>query len=122
MADPHLPGSGADVVVDTEVRESDYPIAVQIHYRVARVHLLVKFLLKKSKIRGIAHSALVKVAVARVAEAIQIVIALIRAVFTRVGHVIGAGPVGATETVVFRVGDAVPVAVQQANEATIGAS
>jgi hypothetical protein len=54
-------------------------------------------------IRQIAPAALVNVAVARVAEAIQIVIALIRAIFTRVGNVIGEGPVDASETVVDRV-------------------
>jgi hypothetical protein len=76
-------------------------------------------------IRIVAHTVLVKVAVAQVAEAIQIGIALVRAVFTQVGHVMGVGPdgpVGENETVVFRVGDTVPVDIRQANEATIAAS
>jgi hypothetical protein len=70
---------------------------------VARVHRLTEIRRKRIIIRLVAPAALVNVAVARVAEAIQIVIALIRAIFTRVGNVIGKGPVDASETVVDRV-------------------
>jgi hypothetical protein len=77
---------------------------------------------KQIQIRRDAHAVLVKVAVAQVSEAIQIAIALIRTVFGRRVDVIGAGPVDENETVVFRVGNVVPVDVRPANEATIGAS
>jgi hypothetical protein len=119
---PHIRGSANHAQVVAEILEPDQLITVHIIDCIARVQRFTEVRIERNKVHIIAYAVLVKVAVAQVAEAIQVVIALIRSVRARIGHVIGAGPVDDSETVVFRVGYAVHIEIRPTNEATIGAS